>query len=233
MSHPQSTYAIEARRLGKRFGTQWALAHVDLTVEPGEVLLLAGANGSGKSTLLRCIAGLYKPNKGTLEVYGNDSVKERLACRRDLSLIGHDNYLYSQLTAAETLRVWARLRGVDDIESTIDDLLDSVDLYPHRNKATGGFSAGMRKRLTMLRTRLEGPRIVLLDEPFSALDSAGQSLVENWIHEYRAAGKTVVMASHSLERWSRICDRAVYLRAGQLEWMGSGDGLLRRVGTSA
>jgi len=233
VNNPESTHAIEAGNLGKRFGRQWALAHVDLTIGAGEVILLAGANGSGKSTMLRCIAGLYKPNRGTIQVYGNDSVKERLACRRNLTLIGHDNYLYSQLTAMETVRVWATLKGVDYLQATLDALLKSVDLFPHRDKATGGFSAGMRKRLTLLRTRIEDPRIILLDEPFSALDTAGQKLVEDWVNEFRAAGKTVVMASHSLERASRLCDRAVYLKAGQTEWIGSGDGLLRRVGTTA
>lgn len=227
-----TTPAVRTSGLGKRFGRQWALAHCDLRVEAGEVLLLAGANGSGKTTLLRLIAGLYKPTQGSMTIYGMDPSEEKLACRRTMSLVGHDNYLYSPLTALEMIQVWTRLRGTNMGEAEAIELLREVDLHDRRDYAVGGFSAGMRKRLTLLRTRLEEPQLVLLDEPFSALDAAGQNLIEAWIEGYRSAGNTVILASHNLPRSSALCDRAVLLQEGQMLWQGSGEALLDQVGTT-
>lgn len=228
-----NTPVIRATGLGKRFGRHWALAHCDLDVYGGEVLLLFGANGSGKTTFLRLVAGLYKPSRGKLSVGEHDSVKDRLACRRLLSMVAHDNYLYARLTALETLRVWARLLGIPSRDSDLLPLLEEVGLAERRQLPVGGFSAGMKKRLTLLRTRLEQPRIVLLDEPFSALDVAGQDLVEGWIRRFREDGRAVVMASHNLPRASRLCDRAVALEQGQIVWTGSGPELAERQGGTA
>ncbi len=223
-----TTPVIRATGLGKRFGRHWALAHFDLEVHGGEVVLLFGANGSGKTTFLRLAAGLHKPTRGSLSIQGHDSVKEPLECRRLLSMVAHDNYLYARLTALETLRVWARLLGSPTRDSDLIPLLEEVGLAERRRLPVGGFSAGMKKRLTLLRTRLEQSKIVLLDEPFSALDVAGQDLVEGWVERFREEGRTVVMASHNLPRASKLCDRAVSLEQGQIVWTGSGSELVKR-----
>ncbi len=224
-----SETAIETRGLGRRFGRHWALAHVDLEVAAGEVLLLAGANGSGKTTLLRLLAGLSRPTVGRVRIFGLDPQRERLACRRQLSMVSHHSFLYDRLTALETLRVWARLLTRPAGDEPLLELLETVGLAERRDHLVGGFSAGMRKRLTLLRSRLEEPRLVLLDEPLAALDAAGKRLVESWVAEHRGRGTTVVMASHALERMSRLCDRALYLRQGQVVWEGPGSELLERV----
>ncbi len=224
----EASAAVHARGLGRHFGRNWALAHVDLDIVSGEVVLLAGANGSGKTTLLRLIAGLWKPSRGTLSVFGKSPTAERLACRRLLSLVAHDNFLYDRLTPLETLRAWSRLlgRGADDEE--LEALLDEVELGSRKNSQVGGFSAGMKKRLTLLRTRLERPKLILLDEPFSALDAAGRRLIEKWIRSSSAGDQTVVMASHDLRRASRICQRAILLEQGQIVWRGPAEGVLER-----
>ncbi len=214
------TLAVEIRGLGRRFGRHWALAHVDLEVPRGEVLLLAGANGSGKTTLLRLIAGLYRPTRGEVKIHGFDLGHDRHSCRRLLSMVSHDSYLYNRLTALEMVRIWARLLGRGSSDQELLPLLEEVGLDHRRHTPIVGFSAGMRKRLVLLRTRLEEPRLVLLDEPFSALDAAGKQLVEQWIEDFRAAGITVILASHSLDRVSRICDRAFLLHHGQMVWQG-------------
>lgn len=225
--------ALRARGLGRRFGRDWALAHVDLDVEPGETMVLAGANGSGKTTLLRLAAGLYRPNRGEIRIYGLNPQSERLECRRALSMISHQAYLYDRLTALETLRVWARLLGRPAADRDLVPLLASVGLDRRLKLQVAGFSAGMRKRLTLLRTRLEQPRLLLLDEPFSALDVDGKRQVEDWIHDAKAAGAAIVMASHAIGRVSRLCDRAVLLERGQIVWRGDGEGLLERLGEQA
>lgn len=228
-----TTAAVRTDGLGKRFGAQWALAHCDLVIEPGEAVLLAGANGSGKTTLLRLVAGLYKPTQGELTIFGHDPNHERLTCRRELTLIGHDHYLYSQLTALETVQVWARLSGRQLTTEQLLELLDEVDLRYRSHRRVGGFSAGMKKRLTLLRTRLEQPRLILLDEPFSALDTDGQKLVEEWVAGFIADGKTVLVASHNLPRAARLCQRAVYLKEGQVIWRGHADDMVQQMGLTS
>ena len=221
--------AVRTRGLGRRFGRHWALAHVDLEVSPGEVVLLAGPNGSGKTTLLRLMAGLYRPTRGDLRIFGTDPEEYCQSCRGRLTLVSHESYLYDRLTALETLRVWARLLGRAKTETDLLELLALVGLDRRRDLTVSGFSAGMRKRLTLLRTRLERPSLVLLDEPLSALDAAGRTLVENWIRDFAAQGATVIMASHALERMAPVCDRAVLLERGQIAWEGPGDRLIPRV----
>ena len=139
MSSKQLPTALEARDVGRRFGRHWALAHVDLVVPPGELLVLAGANGSGKTTLLRLVAGLYRPTRGSLQVFGHDVRKERMTSRRHLSLVSHDAYLYPRLTALETIRVWAQLLGRPARDEDLMPLLEEVDLVHARDQQVAGF----------------------------------------------------------------------------------------------
>jgi heme exporter protein A len=212
--------AVEAIGLGKRFGRLWALSHLDLEVAAGETVMLAGANGSGKTTFLRLMSGLQRPTRGSISVFGQDTVRDRLACRKRLAVVSHHSYLYDRLTALETVRIWARLLGRSSAETDLMDHLSEVGVAERSRVAVGGFSAGMRKRLTLLQARLKEPRMVLFDEPFSALDRQGQELVEDWIRGFRSAGVTVVLASHDLERAADLCDRAVLLQQGQKVWSG-------------
>ncbi len=212
--------AILCEGVGRRFGRRWVLAHVDLAVEPAQSLLLAGANGSGKTTLLRILAGLSRPTAGRVRVLGHDPHSERLTCRRSLSMVSHRSYLYDGLTALEMLRVWTRLSARAFSDDELGALLEEVALTAHRDLPVGGFSAGMRKRLTLVRTRIENPDILLLDEPMAALDAAGKRLVERWIGGEVARGATVIVASHDIARMSRICERGLLLERGQIAWTG-------------
>jgi heme exporter protein A len=220
--------AIRTRRLGRRFGASWALAHCDLEVGAGESLLVAGANGSGKTTLLRLLAGLLRPTVGSIEIFGLDAPRRKLASRRRLSLVSHHAFLYERLTAIESLRLWARIRGGRSDDDALLALLAEVGLAERGSSLVQTFSAGMRKRLSLARARLEQPDLLLLDEPFAALDVPGQRLVESWIANDVARGVTVVLASHQLEQAATLCRRAVVLARGQIEWEGdAGDAAAR------
>jgi heme ABC exporter ATP-binding subunit CcmA len=218
----RSASAVSARGLGRRFGRTWALAHVDLEVGAGELVLLAGANGSGKTTLLRLVAGLLRPSAGELRVHGFDPASEPIAARRRTTVVAHQPYLYGDLTARETVLLWNRLLEEPWPAASVEALLEAVGLAEAAAREVRTFSAGMRKRLSLVRVRLERPRLLLLDEPFAALDQAGQDLVDRWIAEQRSHGVAVVMASHDLGRVAAPGSRGVLLRQGQVVWQGDG-----------
>lgn len=220
MSLEPTIATVQAAGLGRRYGRHWALARVDIEVTAGETVLLAGANGSGKTTLLRLLAGVERPTRGEVRVLGHDPARSALRARRNVSMVSHASYLYPGLTALETVRVWARLLGRPADDPTLIGTLEEVDLARRKDAAVGGFSAGMKKRLSFARIHLERPRVVLLDEPFSALDAAGKRMVEERLRAFREAGISVIMASHALERASSLCDRAVLLTRGQIVWRG-------------
>ena len=137
--------AIKATGLGRRYGRSWALSHIDLEVPAGESLLLVGANGSGKTTLLRLLAGTSMATAGELEIFGFDRTRNRLECRRLVSMVSHENYLYDRLTAYETVRLWARLLGYEPSDELVLASLDEVALAERAHDATMTFSAGMKK----------------------------------------------------------------------------------------
>lgn len=215
--------------LGRRFGRHWALAHIDLEVSAGEIVLLAGANGSGKTTLLRLIAGLHAPTRGRVLIRGLNPQRAAQSCRRLLSMVSHQPYLYPRLTAFETARIWARLLDKPSADRDLRPLLEEVGLEARSNTPVEGFSAGMKKRLAFVRIRLEQPQLVLLDEPFSALDAAGRKMVEGWIHGFKAEGISVLLASHTLARAARLADRAILLERGQMRWQGEPEGVVSRL----
>ncbi len=216
MTGPAIELAVHASGLGRRFGRYWALAHVDLEVAYGTSVWLRGSNGAGKTTLLRLISSLSTPTRGDLFVGGHDVTRHPVAARRCTSLVSHSLYLYSGLTARETLDLWARLGDEVASSQEVERRLDEVGLAAAADRRVGEFSAGMRKRLALARALLESPKVLLLDEPFSSLDRAGCELVEDWVRRFAADGGAVIMASHDHERSEALCESVVDLSQGQV-----------------
>jgi heme exporter protein A len=210
--------AIDVERLSRRYGRRWALAEVTFRVPAGAVMMVAGRNGAGKSTLFRVLATAIRPDRGSATVGGFDVVRQREDVRKLTALLSHANYLYDSLTAKENLQVVADHMGVG--RSGIAAILDRVTLGARANDAVSTFSAGMRKRLSFARILLQAPRLVLLDEPYGALDPPGFDLVDDVIRELQRRGTTVLMATHQWERSSRLCDTALVLEQGRVAWMG-------------
>jgi heme exporter protein A len=180
---------IRARGLERRFGDRRVLTDVDLELEPGGFLLVTGPNGSGKTTLLRLLAGLIAPTAGTLEIG---------AGRGQIGFLGHEALVYRELTALENLDLYGRLYRVPERRERTGMLLERFGLWEARAKPVSELSRGLIQRLALCRTLLHDPELLLLDEPFSALDSDGVDLLDA---EFAAHGpKTVVVASHQPER---------------------------------
>jgi heme exporter protein A len=181
---------IRAEGLGKRYGDKRVLAGLDLYVEHGEFLLVTGPNGSGKTTLLRLCAGLAVPTSGTLEVD---------APRETIGFAGHDPLVYRELTAIENLDLYGRLYRVPERRERIGMLLERFGLWQARNERAGSFSRGMQQRLSLCRTLLHEPALLVLDEPYSHLDAAGAELLDAQLTDLRKEA-TFVVSTHDPAR---------------------------------
>lgn len=215
-----TTPAVESEDVCRRFGTRWALVDVRLSVTRGETFVLTGRNGSGKSTLLRVVATALRPHRGTARVEGLDVRTRRDAVRTRLSLLGHHSNLYEPLTARENLEVMRAFLDTPGRPDAVMHALERVGLAERADDVVSTFSSGMRKRLQLARLLVKRAPLVLLDEPFAALDPAGFRLVEELIAEQKARGATVMMATHLLERARELGDEAVVLAAGRVSWRG-------------
>ena len=210
---------ISASNLSRRFGSRWAYARVDLEINDNDRVLLIGANGSGKTTLLRTLATLLPQSVGELVLFGCDAVKESHAIRNRIGLVSHQMGLYEDLSASENLRFFASVGGVDLAPTEILMRLSAVGL-DNRAEPVRSYSAGMRKRLALAALKLKSPELLLLDEPFAALDPKGIDDISTLISEMPG---TMVMASHQVERAASICTTAILLEAGQIIWQGPAD----------
>jgi ABC-type multidrug transport system ATPase subunit len=177
---------IHARQLAKRYGDKRVFRSLDLDVPDGGFVLVTGPNGSGKTTLLRLVAGLAAPTAGELTV----GVE-----RGRIGFLGHEPLVYRELTALENLDLFGRLYRVPERRERIGMLLERFGLWEARGERAGSFSRGLLQRLALCRTLLHDPELLLLDEPFNALDAAGTALLAHELGELRA-DRTLLVATH-------------------------------------
>ena len=177
---------ISGRGVEKRYGAKWALRPLDLDVAPGSFLVVTGPNGSGKTTLLRLLAGLAAPTRGALEV---DIDRGRLG------YLAHEPLLYRDLSGLENLDLYGRLYRVPERRERIGMLLERFGLWEARHERAASFSRGMLQRLAVCRALLHEPELLVLDEPFTALDADGAALLDRQLADVAAAA-TVVLSTH-------------------------------------
>jgi heme ABC exporter ATP-binding subunit CcmA len=212
----------------RNFGRRRALNRVSFRCDAGEVVALLGPNGAGKSTLLSIAATLIQPSSGQV-LYGTQtSAAAGAALRGRIGLLGHDLYLYPELTAAENLLFFGRLYNVPSVETRVAEALERADLAHRRDDAVSGYSRGMRQRLALERTLLHDPRLVLLDEPFTGLDDAATAALSRRLEGLKEKGAIVLVTTHDLETIEGIIDRAVMLQNGRLVTIDAGIGLRAR-----
>jgi ABC-type multidrug transport system ATPase subunit len=185
---------IRARGLEKRYGEKRVLAGIELDVPDAAFLLVTGPNGSGKTTLLRLLAGLAVPTKGELTVTQH---------RAAVGFMAHESLLYRELTALENLDLYGRLYRVPERRERIGMLLERFGLWDVRHDRSSSYSRGMLQRLALCRTLLHEPELLLLDEPYSALDEDGAALLDRELDERRSCA-TIVVATHDPDRVARL-----------------------------
>ncbi len=193
-----------------------ALAGVDLDVGVGEVVLVRGPNGAGKTTLLRLCAGLLPLDSGEATVLGHDLRHDRRALRRRVGLLGHASGLYDDLTVADNVRFWARAAGATAADA--DRAMELLELDGRLAPVlVARLSAGQRRRTAVAALVAPRPEQWLLDEPHAGLDQPARDVLDSLIRDAAAAGATVVLASHELERALGVADRSVVLAGGVVQ----------------
>ena len=210
--------SLNLRDVSIRFGEVQALDRVGLSLEPGQVTLLAGPNGSGKSTLMAVLLGLARPDTGELRVDG-ERRRPDVAFRRHLGYLPEAVAFSPNLTANQVLRFFASARGAS--RDRIDEVLDIVRLTAHAGRAVRGFSRGMLQRLGIAVAVLHEPDVLVLDEPTGALDQAGLGVLWNLLEEWRRRDRFVLCASHDLVLMERRVDQVVMLADGRLRAAGT------------
>ena len=211
----------------RTFGRRRALNRVSLRLNAGEIVALLGPNGAGKSTFLGLAATLLEPSSGTIHYDTHTVLSGGPALRRSIGLLGHDLFVYPELTPAENLAFFAGLYALDDVAARVDVALERGGILARRDDPVLSLSRGMRQRLALERALLHDPRLVLLDEPFTGLDDASTAALQARLVALRGAGRNVVVATHDLETNEPVLDRALVLWNGRLETIERGGGSLR------
>jgi heme ABC exporter ATP-binding subunit CcmA len=208
-----SAGAIEVRRLCFERVGRLILDGVNLRIEPGQLVGVMGANGAGKTTLLRCLAGLAQPTSGHVRWFGQ-SPRESIGLRRAIGMVAHQDWVYAEFTPRENLMFAARMQNVANAAARVDQLLSEAGLLAYANMATGELSHGMRRRLSICRTLVPAPRIMLLDEPFYGIDDEGQQWLVRLVRQDPSVA--VCMTTHHDALIRHMADRLLELRGGKL-----------------
>jgi len=208
--------AVQIVDLCKSIDERPILRGVDLSINPGESVAILGANGAGKSTLLKILATLTSATAGEARLFGVSLRNAPASLRAKIGLISHQSLLYRDLTARENLQFFAKLYGIPDPATRAINLLSLVGLGDRADDAVKTFSRGMTQRVAIARALVHRPQLLLADEPFAGLDVASVAAVEELFDQLHAAGRTVLVVDHDIERSLRICQRIIVLRGGRV-----------------
>src|SRR5438270_2396876 len=214
--------ALQVRGLTKRFD-RLAVDALDLSIRPGEFYALVGPNGAGKTTTLRMVAGLLRPDAGSVAIFGIDALGEPVAAKQRMAWVSDEPMIYDKLTPLEYLEFVAGLWGVDaqPAQQSARDLLVSLGLEPHLDERCEGFSKGMRQKVALAGALVHDPSLIILDEPLTGLDAVSARHIKGLLQDRVRAGCTVIMTTHILEVAERMADRIGVIAKGQLLTQGT------------
>jgi heme exporter protein A len=210
--------AVAIEQVWQFYGDYPALRDVTLTAEPGTCLALIGRNGAGKTTLLRAIAGFSRPGRGSIRIFGKPARETQT--RRRIGFLGHGISVYEEFSALENLILFGQLYGLPNPRRTANEWLERTGLARAAHGLVREFSRGMRQRLAIARACLHDPSVLLLDEPFTALDDKATLVLQSILREARAAQKTIVMSTHQLREALELATQVAVLSRGQVAFHG-------------
>jgi lipooligosaccharide transport system ATP-binding protein len=224
---------IHARGLRKHFGSLVAVDGVDFDVSRGEAFGFLGPNGAGKSSTMRMIGCVSPPSGGTLTILGLDPVHDGPAIRARLGVVPQLDTLDTELTVRENLIIYGRYFGLSrrEVRERADELLEFVQLSERANDRVEPLSGGMKRRLTIARSLVNNPEVLLLDEPTTGLDPQARHVVWDRLFRLKQQGVTLVLTTHYMDEAEQLCDRLVVMDRGKIAEEGSPLELIRRLST--
>ncbi len=207
---------VSVEDVSRTFGRRRALTRVSFNAPSGAIVGLLGPNGAGKSTMLAILATLMRPSAGRVRFGPLDPLASGLQLRGRIGVLGHDLFLYPELTARENLAFFAGLYDLKDAQAAALSALRRAGLDDRADDPVGSFSRGMRQRVALERALIHGPRLVLLDEPFTGLDDASARALVARLSELRDGGAILIVATHDLDLAEGLLDQVVFLRDGRV-----------------
>lgn len=200
-----------------------AVDTVSFRCEPGKVFSLLGPNGAGKTTTLRMISTIFKPTSGSIRICGIDALKEPQAARRKIGFLTGSTGLYARLTPNEMIDYFGKLYEVEPItlKKRKERLFDLLDMHSFENKRIGKLSTGMKQKVSIARTMIHDPEVVVFDEPTSGLDVITAENIIQLIRDCREQGKTVIFSSHIMSEVDLLCDELAVIHQGKLLFNGT------------
>ena len=231
MSETQTVPALAVRGLRKSFDRP-ALDGLDLSIKAGEFYVLLGPNGAGKTTTLRLIAGLLRPDAGSISILGIDALAEPVRTKGLMAWLSDEPMIYDKLSPFEYLEFVAGLWGVEaaTAQARAEELIGWLGLGPHAHQRCEGFSKGMRQKVALAGALVHDPKLIILDEPLTGLDAGSARQVKDVLLERVRAGGTVLMTTHILEVAERMAQRIGVIAGGRLIAEGTLEELRRRAG---
>ncbi|WP_243063992.1 ABC transporter ATP-binding protein [Humibacter sp. RRB41] len=217
--------ALDLQGLRKEFGDTTAVDGIDLTIARGSFFGLVGPNGAGKTTALSMAVGQLRPDSGTASVLGYDVWSQPVEAKTRLGVLPDGESLPQRLTGTELLTYMGLLRGLDAqiVRSRIDELLTVLDMQDAGSRLVADYSTGMRKKIALAVALLHGPEVLVLDEPFEAVDPVSASTIRSILHGFIHTGGTVVFSSHVMALVEQLCDHVAVLAEGRIVAAGSLD----------
>lgn len=207
--------AVCAENLTKQYRNNRGLINASFHIEPGEVFGLLGPNGSGKTTIMKLMTGLVFPDRGTIRIFGNDPFEDRVKALEPVGCMLEQIGFYPYLTAAQNLQIVRRIYP-ECSEARVEHLLIELGLYQYKEEKVKYFSLGMRKRLGIAMAFLSDPQLLVLDEPFNALDIEGMMQLKEVIRRQQKKGKTIMLSSHLVAEVEQLCSRVAVIDRGEV-----------------
>ena len=200
--------------ISKSFGSVQAVNDVSFKVEPGEIFGMLGPNGAGKTTTIRILLDIFRPDSGTVDVFGGLMNEEK---KNRIGYLPEDRGLYKDLKLEKVLLYLASLKGLNDKEAKkrLYPALEQFDLYEHRLLKVQELSKGMQQKAQLIATMLHDPDLIILDEPFSGLDPVNTRKVKALLEEKRSAGKSIIMSTHQMNQVEALCNRIILIHKGK------------------
>lgn len=224
-------YSVVISKLSKKFGEFEAVKNVDFKIKKGEIFGLLGPNGAGKTTTLNMILGLLKPTSGKIFIEGYDNANDGERIKQMIGFMTQETVVDSYLTARDNLRIFARLYHIPEerVEGKVEHALKEANLTSFGDVASGTFSGGMQRRLNLVKSMIQEPKILILDEPTTGLDI--QSRVSMWqeIKRLNSQGITIILTTQYLEEADTLCDRIAIIDHGVVKAIGTASELKRLV----